>query len=214
MTDRGVFIVLEGGDGCGKTTIATRLHDFLQGMGGEVAQVEDPGTTPLGQGCRRLVVDANIACEPIEQVMLYSAARHSLARHVNDLLLQNTIVIGTRWDLSTYVYQCHMGGVDSEFIEQCQPALEPDISIYLHLDHETKMARKASQRGATLKQDRFESRGEDWHKGISEGYQVWADSLHYETVDASQDVQIVSHKVLEVCQENERFNELLQGAFA
>ncbi len=51
-----MFIVLEGIDGCGKSTQATRLVSHLKSLGREVVHVREPGGTTLGETIRSLLL--------------------------------------------------------------------------------------------------------------------------------------------------------------
>ena len=51
MKDRlsGKFIVLDGPDGCGKTTQTKLLTDWLKQQGVDVVTFRDPGATAIGE---------------------------------------------------------------------------------------------------------------------------------------------------------------------
>src|SRR2546422_146271 len=76
-----MFIVFEGIDGCGKSTQIRLLADFLQKQGRQVAAFKEPGSTPLGECIRSLVLDPmDGEMEPLTELFLFMAARSHLVR--------------------------------------------------------------------------------------------------------------------------------------
>ena len=103
---RGIFICFEGGEGSGKTTMATATADYLRSFGHTVEEVADPGSTPFAQKMRELLLDKSFPCDPHQQTLLYTAARRSLAQEIETKLDEGIHVIAGRWLWSTLVYHC------------------------------------------------------------------------------------------------------------
>ena len=86
---RGVFITLEGADGCGKSTQAARLADALEASGREVVRLREPGGTPISEKVRALLLDpANAEMVPECELLLYEASRAQLVRQVIEPALE------------------------------------------------------------------------------------------------------------------------------
>ena len=80
---RGVFITLEGADGCGKSTQAELLEAALSADGREVVRLREPGGTALSEKIRGLLLDpANAEMVPECELLLYEASRAQLTRQV------------------------------------------------------------------------------------------------------------------------------------
>src|SRR5207245_928842 len=73
-----VFIVIEGGDGTGKSTLARGLARSFP----EALVVREPGGTPLGEGLRRLLLDRDMSMRPVAEMLLFAAARAQLVADV------------------------------------------------------------------------------------------------------------------------------------
>ena len=79
----GVFLTLEGIDGCGKTTQVARLYDELAGRGLDVVRLREPGGTPISEKVRALLLDPdNDEMSDECELLLYEAARAQLVRQV------------------------------------------------------------------------------------------------------------------------------------
>ena len=82
---RGVFITLEGADGCGKSTQAARRAERVAATGREVVRLREPGGTSVSEKIRALVLDpANDRMAPECELLLFEASRAQLVREVMD----------------------------------------------------------------------------------------------------------------------------------
>ena len=72
---RGRFVVLEGGDGSGKTTQGTRLAAWLRARGLTVLETFEPGTGNVGAVIRELVLHGPDALAPMAEALLMAADR-------------------------------------------------------------------------------------------------------------------------------------------
>ncbi len=106
-THQGVLIVFEGIDGCGKSTQAKLFTDRLTREGLEHRFVREPGTTPIAESVREILLHATTtALSPETELFLYLAARADLYRQeVLPALAAGQIVVSDRCFWSTVAYQ-------------------------------------------------------------------------------------------------------------
>ena len=107
------FIVLDGPDGCGKSTQAKMLADWISKEGIETLSFRDPGTTVIGEAIRRILLDpVNKEMDARTELSLYMAARAQLwAQKIKPALKKGKCVLLDRWLSSTCAYQGYAGGV-------------------------------------------------------------------------------------------------------
>ncbi len=156
----GVFVVLEGVDGCGKSTQARRLVERLEGLGRDVIHVREPGATAAGERIRDVLLDpASGDITPMAEVFLYQAARAQLVREVLEpALASGRDVVCERWHYATSAYQGVAAGAGLEAVRVTSAlatgGLEPQRAVLLDLPDDVADARL----GATL--DRMELKGD------------------------------------------------------
>src|SRR6185436_4275568 len=113
---RGRFYVLDGLDGCGKSTQAARLVTALgSGAQGPVLHLREPGSTAAGERIRSLLLDPEPALAPAAQVLLFAAARRQMLEElVAPALAAGRDVVCERFHPSTVAYQGAALGVGEE----------------------------------------------------------------------------------------------------
>lgn len=165
-----MFLSMEGGDGTGKSTQAELLCRRLQEYGRRCCLCRDPGSTPLGEAVRELLLHrTETAIGSRAEMLLYMAARAQLVEEIiRPALLGGESVVADRFLLSNVVYQGHAGGLDAEELWQiglvAVERLLPDLVIVLDLPVETALARIPGT------PDRLESRGAEYHHRVREGF--------------------------------------------
>jgi dTMP kinase len=147
-----VFITLEGPDGSGKSSLMPRLADALRVGGCEVVTTREPGSTPLGEQIRRLVLDTEprIDRTGLADALLFAAAR---AQHVTEVirpaLERGAVVVCDRYADSSLAYQGQGSGVPMRELEAVQRfatgGLEPDLTILLDIPVEVGLGRKSAE---------------------------------------------------------------------
>jgi dTMP kinase len=101
-----LYIAVEGPDGCGKGTLVKQLVALLQAEHGLVYQFREPGSTPVGEAVRALLLDRSLAMEPATQLTLFTAVRcEAVRRFVVPALAEDKFVLSDRCWLSTFAYQ-------------------------------------------------------------------------------------------------------------
>ena len=177
---RGVFVVFEGIDACGKSTQVRRVA-AVRGA----RLVFEPGDTPLGVELRRWVLDAATPMTPVTEALMMLADRsHHVATVIEPALVQGTHVMADRFSASTLAYQGYGRGVDLKDLEAATElaigTCRPDLTILIDIDIDT-----ANERRARNAEDRFESADAQFHDRVREGYLEMAahDHSHWFVVD-------------------------------
>jgi len=194
----GRFIVLDGPDGCGKTTQTMMLYDWLKDQGVEVVTFRDPGGTAVGEKIREILLNPEHAEMNVRtELLLYMASRAQLwAEKIAPALEAGKCVVLDRWVTSTCAYQGFAGGFGAaRVVEIAEASLErvwPDLAIVLDVDVET--AAKRMDRAL----DRIEQKGTDYHKKVREGFlQLSKFNDNIVVVDATKDIEQVHQTVVE-----------------
>ena len=183
-----MFITLDGGDGCGKSTQLRLLAKKLESQGDAVVCCRDPGSTPLGDAVRNILLNRQeLHIADITEVLLFTAARAQMVREViRPALATGKIVLSDRFLISTFVYQCYAGGVPTAALEAISaeavgPTL-PDLGIVLDIPYEIAVQRIGNRAAP----DRMERKGEEYHRRVREGFLKYAaESERYIVIDAT-----------------------------
>lgn len=183
-----MFIVIEGLDYAGKSTITQALAEKLtQDTGRETVVLSNPGGEGIGQAIRQLIKSDHDR-RPATDYFLFMANRVELHHAISDLLSQGKNVIVDRWDISSDVYQTHPSLV---LLKQRTSLLSmpiyckmnelpfPDQLIWLDCDYETTLTRR-NQRGNDEGVDRYEAQSdESFKQWYDEKYQSYRDIVAF-----------------------------------
>ena len=171
----GLFLSFEGGEASGKSVQAQRLAEWLRAQGREVVSVREPGSTPVGERVRDVVLHAQeIPLAPNAQALLYSTARAQLVRDViRPALAAGKVVIVDRFFDSTLAYQGYGHGADLAQLRAITDfavgSTRPDRTFLLDLPVEVAEHRSASRKPGR-QWDRFESEARAFHDRVRAGY--------------------------------------------
>jgi dTMP kinase len=195
---RGRYIVLEGGEGVGKSTQVRRIVARLATVGIDAQPIREPGGDPFAEAGRSLLL-GDLDREPEAEVLLFNALRVQVLRtRVLPALAQGTWVIADRSRLSTIAYQGHGHGLDLGWTravcDTVTTVCPPDLEIILHVDEATSAQRRAD-RGTT---DRFELLDHGFHRRVVAGYLVEAEQFAIPVIDASGREVEVEHAIWDV----------------
>jgi dTMP kinase len=195
----GKFIVLDGPDGCGKSTQAKALSEWLRKQGVDVVTFRDPGTTHIGEKIREILLDpSNKAMGVRCEMMLYMAARAQLwEEKIKPSLAAGKCVVMDRWLSSTCAYQGHAGGFGAANVirvaQMCLERVWPDLTLVLDVDQ--AVASKRMDREL----DRMERKGKDYHEKVRKGFLELATSgTNVAVIDAGKEVGEVHFHVLKL----------------
>lgn len=168
----GALLVVEGPDGAGKSTLVKRLAARLHDAGFAVAEVREPGGTPLAELARRAALDAGLTASPLAELFLMLAARADLvAKVIRPAMAQGQVVLSDRFELSTEAYQIEGRGLPREPVlaanRLATGGLKPDLTMVLDLPAELGLARLA-QSGRV--QDRIEGEDRGLHQRVARAF--------------------------------------------
>lgn len=173
----GLFLAFEGVEGSGKSTQAKLLAEELRLNGIDVTLAREPGTTPLGERVRAIVLDAaDLEIPGRSELFLMLAARAAFVDQVvRPALEAGHVVISDRFELSTFAYQGAGRGVPAAEIRSANDlatgGLSPDATVLLALPPEEGARR---QEAAAKTRDRLEREGVAFHQRVARGYEELA----------------------------------------
>lgn len=168
-----LYVQLDGPDGCGKSSQAQALAAFLQGRGHRVLHVREPGSTPVGEALRQLLLAPQTGeLQPVTEALLFMAARAELvAQQVAPALARGDVVVAERGYLSTLVYQAlaTQPGLSADWVFDLARAVHgphlPDVVFVLDVTPATSAQRRAARAA-----DRIEARGADFAQRVRDGF--------------------------------------------
>ena len=170
----GFFLVVEGPEGAGKSTLVRALEGRLRAAGHRVQMVREPGGTPLAEAARALALDPASHTGPAAELFLMLAARADLVEKViRPRLADGDVVVTDRFDLSTTAYQVAGRGLPDAPVSAANAAatggLVPDLTLVLDIPAGIGVARQA-QAGKQL--DRMERESDGFHQRVHAAYRA------------------------------------------
>ena len=191
-----MFFSFDGLDGTGKTTQMNLFLEWLRSRGRDVVQCIDPGSTPLGEQIRSILLGHELPICRTSEMLLFMAARAQLVDQViRPALDAGQIVVSDRYVLANIVYQAYAGGLEVETVraigETATSGLMPDLVFVLDLDPQAAAARM--QRDL----DRMESRGLEFQARLRAGFLAEAarDPQRVLVVDAGREIDTVQAEI-------------------
>ena len=171
---RGAFIVVEGPEGSGKSTLVAGLSQRMLAQGIDPVRVREPGGTPVAEAVRLALLDPKHQVAPLAELFLFLAARADLvARVIEPALADGRVVIADRFAMSTDVYQGQGRGIDPALVRLANEAavagVVPDITLVVDVPADVGLRR---QRDGGLVLDRLDQEGIDFHQQVAEAYRA------------------------------------------
>jgi dTMP kinase len=172
MTRRGFFVVLEGSEGSGKSTLVGPLAERMRAGGVDPLVVREPGSTRAAEIARQALLDPQHPVGPLAELFLYLAARADLVQStIRPALDAGRVVLSDRFALSTEAYQVAGRGLDPALVRAGNQAatggVRPDLTLILDLAPELGQAR---QLAAGKRQDRLDRESVDFHRRVVSFY--------------------------------------------
>jgi dTMP kinase len=205
---KGLFIVVDSGEGAGKTLQLNKAKEFF---GNSLVLTREPGGSPYAEEIRNLILKSPNAGQADAKTLfaLFWAAR---ADHLKNTILPalkaGKTVITDRFDSSTFAYQIIAQGATElkDFFWQMRDFylgdLKPDLYVYFDIDPVIGLARKNKQGGEEL--NHFEAREINFHNALRAGFKEFIKHVPHEVIDASQPIEKVW----------EEFKTVLEKSFA
>jgi dTMP kinase len=192
----GRFIVLEGGEGSGKSTQARELARRLRALGHRVCETREPGGTEVGGDIRRALLHTDVALDPHAELLLLLADRaQHVAEVVEPRVTAGDIVVCDRFAPSSLTYQGVARGIGVEMVVQLSRWAarnrEPDVVVVLDVPDEIAEARVAAER------DRLERAGAEFHAKVRAAYRDLAADFGWVVLDAQGTPEEVARRVWE-----------------
>jgi len=196
-----MFVVIEGIEGSGKSTLMSALAHALRGVGHDVLMTREPGGTPLGDAVREIFLDRALAIGPMPETLLVNAAR---AQHVCDVirpaLAVGRMVLCDRFTDSTLAYQGYGRGLELESLRTvCKIAvrdIEPNLTILIDTPVSVARARLRA-RGAAA--DRIEREDDGFHERVRRGFLALAEnSPSHRVIDGTLSQERIAAEALNV----------------
>ncbi len=169
---RGKLIVFEGPEGCGKTTKAKMVFDYLKRKHRKVVLLREPGGIKISEQIRKIILNPeNKKMCALTELLLYEAARAQLVHEkIKPLLKKGYIILMDRFYLATTVYQGWGRGINKNIINFLNKLvtdnLKPDLTIIYDVTR-TEALKRMKIRG---KKDRMEMENNSFHNKIRRGY--------------------------------------------
>ncbi len=206
---KGKFIVIEGIDGCGKTTQIDEISRWMPTSGllqgnSKLVKTREPGGSLLGKKLRNLILDNNKENQPsaLAELLLYSADRaEHISKIISPALENQDWVLSDRFCDSTLAYQGYGRNINLETIKSIESIVcqgeYPDLTIFLDISAEESILRREK-----FIPDRMESEGIKFLENVNEGFKLIAKEKNWTIISAEQDINTISNEIKETLLKN------------
>lgn len=200
----GAFIVIEGGEGSGKTSAMAVLATTLQSRGHDVLQTREPGGTPEGLTLRGLLLaEEGPDWDPAAELLLMTAARvQHVRRVIAPALAAAQTVLCDRFVGSTLAYQGAGRGLSTALIldlhRRFVDDLWPSLTVLLDVAPQTGLARSRRRLGhVAADEGRFEALDLDFHGRVRASFLEQAAARPSLVIDAGQVLDTVQRDLVD-----------------
>ncbi len=192
------FISLEGGEGCGKSTLCLRINELLKERGIGHIITREPGGIKSSEEMRSIIMDNEL--DRKSEVLLFAAARNEhLKQKIIPALEADKFVICDRYIDSSLAYQGHAQGLGIDSVLSINEYVIgdnfPHITFWLDMDVDAALARINNDREV----NRFDKKAKQFHQDVREGYDILMKMYpeRYIKLDATKSVDELANIVLE-----------------
>lgn len=187
----GRFVVLEGGDGSGKSTQLRGLAGWLRDQGVEVVETFEPGATDAGAAIRELLLHRPDPIDPVAEALLMAADRaQHVATVIGPALARGAWVVSDRFLPSSLVYQGVVRGLGVDAVAEINRlavgGVQPDLVVLLDVSDAVAEARRGSET------DKLEAEGAAFHAQVRAAYRDLAPARAWVVVDADGPLDVVA----------------------
>jgi len=198
-----LFIVVEGLDGAGKTTIIGFIKEYLESKSLNAVYTREPGGTKIAEEIRQLALkntdDENV-CADAELLLMYASRMQHVETLIKPNLANGNIVVSDRFYWSSIDYQgggreigfAKINSLNETFLKDC----EPDLIIYLDIEPAVGLVR-ACKVGIP---DRIERAGLEFFDRTRVVFKkLVANSTNAYEIDASLSLDVIQKSINNIC---------------
>ena len=198
-----IFFSFDGIDGVGKTTQSTEFCNWLGAQGHDFTTCRDPGSTPLGEKIRDILLfaDSGLPIARRSEMLLYMAARAQLVEEkIRPALKNGQIVVSDRYLLANLAYQAYAGGLDLASVRSvgqiATDGVMPDCVFLLDMAEQEATDRL----GRNL--DRMEQQGPEYRRKLRDGFlsEAARDTARIHVLDATKTIEVVQQEIRQIAQ--------------
>lgn len=202
--NRGKFIVFEGGEGSGKSTILEMIYEYLIENNINCIKTREPGGIQISEDIRKIILDTkNTSMDGKTEALLYTAARRQhLVERVVPKLNDGVIVLCDRFIYSSLAYQGYARGIGMSDIYQINKfavgEYMPDLNILFDVSPEIGLSRINKNKGREV--NRLDLEKMDFHNKVREGYHKLYEGNKdkFIKIDAEKSIEEVFSEVKEI----------------
>jgi dTMP kinase len=199
------FIVFEGLDGSGKSSLMNAVEQELKSKGLKTLRTREPGGTLLGDEIRELILrKSGQAPTPRTELLLYEASR---SQHVDQIirphLEQDYWVLCDRFAASSIAFQAGGRQISEEWVEKLNEfatdGVLPELTVLLDLSvEESRRRRNNRQTSLGVDEDRIESEADTFHHRVRQSFlnQASKNPKHWIVLDASRKPEALLEQLL------------------
>jgi len=198
-----MFFSFDGIDGVGKTTQMELFCQWLTAQGQQVITCRDPGSTPLGEQVRKILLtsDESTPIGARSEMLLYMAARAQLVKQViQPALAAGQTIVSDRYLLANVVYQGYAGGLDVADVRSvgqvATAGLTPNCTFVLDMSPTVARTRMGDEL------DRVESRGDRYREQLRQGFLDEVAQLgdKFHVIAADREIDVIQTELRQIAQ--------------
>lgn len=169
---KGKLIVFEGPEGCGKSTQAQMVFDYMKSIGIKTVLLREPGGNVISEKIRAIILDpAHKAMTKKTELLLYIASRAQIIEEkLKPLLDSGATVILDRFSLSTLVYQGYARGLDKKQIKILNDYVAKGVKVFITVVFDVTEKEAVIRLSKREKHDRLDAEAAAFHKKVRAGY--------------------------------------------
>lgn len=195
-TRPGFFLVLEGIEGCGKSTQARLLGRWLAERGTAHLLTREPGGTAVGERIRQVLLESDEIGSRAELLLMLAARAALVEQEIGPALAAGCVVVADRFELSSLAYQGGGRGLPLDEIRRLNgfatSGIAPDVTILL----DVPLAAGAQRRAGRAVEDRIERAGRAFHERVAAAYRLLGNEAGVEVLDGTPPAQEVHRRLL------------------
>lgn len=202
--NRGKFIVFEGGEGSGKSTILEMIYEDLKDNGIKCTKTREPGGIKISEDIRNIILDKNNTnMDGKTEALLYAAARrqHLVEKVIKDLE-DGKVVLCDRFIYSSLAYQGYARNLGIKEIYDINKfaigEYMPDLNIFFDIRPEVGFSR--INKNSNREVNRLDLEEMDFHYKVREGYtKLYEENKEsFEKIDAEKSIEEVFSTVKKI----------------